>query len=377
MRRDRDDDQKIASTAASAGGPLPFQPDGLAVVQPGRDLHVDLPAGGQLHTLVRTLGRFQQGDGQRGSDVAADTKVLLLELETPRLPGTRGTPKRLLQNILEAAEAAKSAAAPAGLLKAVASPAERFKNAFPAKAAARPAPGAETLKALETRLAVGVDLAAIEGLAPVRLAQNFVSSVQLGKARGRPRVVLVGVRMQLLRLPAESTFDLGGARCLRYPQDVIGVTHAQSLVATSPLVMPGTAPTVLAQCGEERPRPQRGTPTPDGSSAPPIGRDLLRRLTMLLFGCAFKGASGNAGSGLCVRTRSPSRVTGCRTAKPRGKVCKRDECRASSSPSPPPTMIISETSVSASSTPRASTTPGLRSATTKCSRASPSTASGM
>src|SRR5262245_16119548 len=231
MRRDRDDDQKIASTAASAGGPLPFQPDGLAVVQPGRDLHVDLPAGGQLHALVRTLGRFQQGDGQRGGDVAADTKVLLLELETAGLPRTRGTPKRLLQNILEAAEAAKSAAAPAGVLKAVAPEAKRFKNAFPAKAATRPAPGAETLKALEARLALGVDLAAIEGLALVRLAQNFVSSVQLGKARGCLRVVFVGVWMQLLRLPAESSFDLGGTRCLRHPQDVIGVTHAQSLLS--------------------------------------------------------------------------------------------------------------------------------------------------
>src|SRR5262249_20815639 len=30
MRRDRDDDQKIANTSACAGGPLPFQPDGLA-----------------------------------------------------------------------------------------------------------------------------------------------------------------------------------------------------------------------------------------------------------------------------------------------------------------------------------------------------------
>src|SRR5262245_5295721 len=150
------------------------------------------------------------------------------------------------------------------MLKAVAPEAGRFKNAFPAKAATRPAPGAETLKALETRLALGVDLAAIEGLALVRLAQNFVSSVQLGKVRSRPRVVLVGVRMQLLGLPAESALDLGGTRCLRHPQDVIGVTHAQSLVATSPLVMPGTAPTTPAKCGEQGPRSQRGTPTRTG-----------------------------------------------------------------------------------------------------------------
>src|SRR5262249_38099369 len=186
-------------------GPLPFQPDGLAIAQPGRDLHVDLPPGRQLHALVRALGRFRQGDGQRGSDVPADTKVLLLEVETAR---TRRAPERLLQDIFEAAKSATGAAA--GVLKAVAPPAERFKSAFPAEAAARPAPGAETLKALEARLALGVDLAAIEGLALVRLAQDFIGSVQLGKARGCPRVMLVGVRMQLLRLPAERTFDLGG-----------------------------------------------------------------------------------------------------------------------------------------------------------------------
>src|SRR5262249_1969363 len=124
-----------------------------------------------------------------------------------------------------------AAGAAAGVLKAVAPEAERFKNAFPAEAAARPAPAAETFEALETRLALGVDLAAIEGFALVRFAQDFISSVQLGKARGCLRVMLVGVRMQLLRLPAERTFDLGGTRCLRHPQDVIGVTHAQSLLS--------------------------------------------------------------------------------------------------------------------------------------------------
>src|SRR5262249_7770360 len=288
MRRDRNDDQKIASVAA--GGPLPFQPDGLAIAQPGRDLHVDLPPGRQLHALVRALGRFQQGDNQRGSDVPADTKVLLLEVETAR---TRRAPERLLQDILEAAEAAKSAAgAAAGGLKALAPPPDRSKTALPAEAAPRPPPSAEPLKALEARLALGVDLAAIEGFALVRLAQDFIGSVQLGKARGCPRVVLVGVRMQLLRLPAERTFDLGGTRCLRHPQDVIGVTHPQSLSGTSPLVMPGTAPTIPAQCGERGPRPQRGTPTRTGR-APAIGRDLLRRTTVLLLCCP--GASGNGG----------------------------------------------------------------------------------
>src|SRR5262249_61753824 len=104
----------------------------------------------------------------------------------------------------------------------------------------------------ETRPVPGVDLDAFEGFALVSLAQNFISSVQLGKPRRCPRVVLVGVRMQLLGLPAESALDLGGTRGLRHPQDVIGVTHPQSLSGTSPFVMPGIAPTIHAPSGEHR-----------------------------------------------------------------------------------------------------------------------------
>ena len=85
MRRDGDCDQKVAGTAACAGDPLPFQPDGLAVVQPGRDLHVHLPPGRQLDALVRAPGRFRQRDGQRGSDVLTNTEILL-EVGTTRPP---------------------------------------------------------------------------------------------------------------------------------------------------------------------------------------------------------------------------------------------------------------------------------------------------
>src|SRR5262249_21541609 len=133
----------------------------------------------------------------------------------------------------------------------------------------------------EARLALGVDLAAIEGFALVRLAQDFIGSVQLGKARGCPRVVLVGVRMQLLRLPAERTFDLGGTRCLRHPQDVIGVTHPQSLSGPAALVTSGPAPTIPAQCGGQGPRAARGAPTRTGRSAA-IRRAPLRRTAGVL-----------------------------------------------------------------------------------------------
>src|SRR5262249_35825380 len=80
-------------------------------------------------------------------------------------------------------------------------------------------------KSLETRLALGIDLAAVERLALVRLAQNFVRGIELGEAVRRLRVVLVGIRMQLLGELAVGALDLRRARVARHTQDVIGVAH--------------------------------------------------------------------------------------------------------------------------------------------------------
>ncbi len=80
MRSNGDRDQKIARTAAGAGEPLPFQADDLSLVQSGRDLHVDLATGRQLHALVRSLGRFRQRDRERSTDVLTGA-MLLLEAE--------------------------------------------------------------------------------------------------------------------------------------------------------------------------------------------------------------------------------------------------------------------------------------------------------
>ena len=73
---------------------------------------------------------------------------------------------------------------------------------------------AETLEALEARLALGIDLAAVERLALVGIADDLVGGVELRKARCRLRVVLVGVRMQFLRKPAIGAFDVAFARTL-------------------------------------------------------------------------------------------------------------------------------------------------------------------
>ena len=73
---------------------------------------------------------------------------------------------------------------------------------------------AETFEALETRLAFRVDLAAVECLALVGIADDLVGGVELGKTRGRLRIMLVGVRMQFLRKPAIGALDVALARTL-------------------------------------------------------------------------------------------------------------------------------------------------------------------
>ena len=152
-------------------------------------------------------GGLRQRDGQRGRDVltaAARGQILLLEIEHRRPPGRRGpgAAERFLQEIFEASEAAKAAArAPPPARPKPSRPQVKVSN-WPPCARARTAPGAEPFKALKARLAFGIDLAAIEGLALVGFAEDLVGRVELGEARGRLRVVLVGVRVQLLGLPA-------------------------------------------------------------------------------------------------------------------------------------------------------------------------------
>ena len=73
MRRDRDRYQEIADATAGAGQPLPLQADGLAIVQSGRDLYVDLLAGRKLHAFASPRRGLAQRDGQRGGDVLTAT----------------------------------------------------------------------------------------------------------------------------------------------------------------------------------------------------------------------------------------------------------------------------------------------------------------
>src|SRR5262249_25161496 len=236
MRRDLDRDQNIAVVAAGAGEPLPLEPNGLAVVEPGRDLDLDLLPGREHDPFLAALRRLRQRDGQRHRNVLAGaSEFLLLELEATaaaaRRPGHAA--ERLLQDILEAAKA--SAGAEAATLEAARSPGEGLETATTGTRA-------EAFEALEARLALRVDLAAVESPALALLPQNLIGSVELGKTRGRLRVMLVGVRVELLGLPPERALDVRRARGLRYPQDVIGVAHRHTLRGGSVLRHAGQSP---------------------------------------------------------------------------------------------------------------------------------------
>ena len=100
------------------------------------------------------------------------------------------------------------AAARRGAAEAVRPPGEALEIALaPAeRACARPA--AEAFEALEARLALGVDLAAVERLALVVVADDLVGAVELGELVRRLRVLLVGVRVQLLRELAIGLLDV-------------------------------------------------------------------------------------------------------------------------------------------------------------------------
>src|SRR6185295_14319671 len=101
-----------------------------------------------------------------------------------------------------------------------------LESARPAGAATRVAAG----KALEARLALGVDLAAIELLALVLVADDLVGRIDLGKTLRCLRIVLVAVGVMLLGELAVGTLDRRSAGAPRHPQDLIGVAHTSGLL---------------------------------------------------------------------------------------------------------------------------------------------------
>src|SRR5262249_52286827 len=145
------------------------------------------------------------GLGERDGDLrrhvlAAAARRKVVELEGGARPRPAGAlahaAEHVLEDVVDAAEATAARAgrttATAGAAKALRSPGEGLESLEPAGM------GAHALEAAEARLALGVDLAAVERLALVLLAQDFIGGVELGEPHRRLGVVPVGVRMQLL-----------------------------------------------------------------------------------------------------------------------------------------------------------------------------------
>src|SRR5580700_644099 len=229
MRRERHGDEQVAG-AGLPGHALAFEPDVLAVHDADRNLDVHILAVRQVQPLGGSVSRVRQRNRHFSLNVGADPKILRLEI---RAGTARAAAERFPQNILETAEPAaaatsSSAAAPAPRAtgETFRTEAETFEIGIAAEAGTRI--GAAAAKTLEARLTLGVDLAAIERLALVLVLEDLVRGVQLGKARRRLRIVLVGVGMQLFCQAPIGALDVGRTRLAIEPQDLIGITHPQA-----------------------------------------------------------------------------------------------------------------------------------------------------
>src|SRR5882724_368983 len=166
MRRDADRNQEIARAMALRGLALPLQPDLLAGGDACRNPDIELLAGRQADALLRAVDRLFQRDGHGDVQVEIEADATGIELKRAAAAGALSagsTSEHAVEDVFEPRTTAGTGAAGTegmGLETAT----------RPAGATARPAAG----KALEARLAVGVDLAAIELLAFVLVADNLI-----------------------------------------------------------------------------------------------------------------------------------------------------------------------------------------------------------
>src|ERR1700676_201726 len=213
---------------ARRGFALPLQPDLLTGGDAGRNLDIEFLPGRQpdapLRAVDRLFQRHRHGDGK----VEGERAAAGLELEGVAGCAPRAAPRRTaehaVQDVLETA-AAKAAGTGTAAAEGVA------RKAALAGTRARVTAGeAAAREALEARLALRGDFAAIELLALVLVADDLVGRVQFGKARRGFRIVLVGIGVMLLGKLAIGALDRRSAGTPRHPQDLIGVAHPSRLL---------------------------------------------------------------------------------------------------------------------------------------------------
>jgi len=99
--------------------------------------------------------------------------------------------------------------------------------ALPRACARAAAPGvAKTFEAGVARLALRIDLAAVELRALVRVAQNLIGAVELGELLLRLRVGGVLVRMQFLGEAPIGFLDVLGRGRLGHAKNRVGIAHS-------------------------------------------------------------------------------------------------------------------------------------------------------
>ncbi len=101
----------------------------------------------------------------------------------------------------------------------------------PAKAGAL---RAKSLKTMETRLAFGVDLAAVEGGAFFLVAQNLIGGVQLGEFFLRLWILAL-IGMVFFGELAKNLLDLGHVGGFLNSQDRIRITHRSARCRARPM----------------------------------------------------------------------------------------------------------------------------------------------
>ena len=229
----------MISTSPGAAGTreaLPLEPDGAdRPPMPAGILHFDFLAGRQPHALHRlpvSRSRLTVSGRAMSCPVAGASVAVERRRAAPR--AAPAAAHHILEDVVDAAEAAEaprdarrrrdrpSAESPPG-------PQGRFRNARPGRSRLARIARMRAFEAGKARLALGVDLAGVERLALLLVAENFVGRVELGEASRRFRIVRVGVWMQLLGELAEGALDRARARPPRHPQDLIGVAHSVKL----------------------------------------------------------------------------------------------------------------------------------------------------
>ena len=180
------------AAAAGPGRPCPFSRMVWPSARPAGNLDLDFLAGRQLaRGLVAPLAASgsvivtaRATSGRRW--LAAE--ILRLELRAPAAAPAAAPPNMSLQDVVEAA--APKPPPRRGPPRWTPSGPQVKVSKLPSwpKPARGPCAGAaaEALEALEARLALGVDLAAVEGLALVVVAEDFVGGVQLGELATPP-----------------------------------------------------------------------------------------------------------------------------------------------------------------------------------------------